>query len=114
MEYEGDFERAAGILFIYYGDLEKTIQCLHGSGNERLMLIAAALAGGIGSSLKSETWKYICKNLSYQLLDPYLRVLFGLIASDGNWSLVLSETSLPLCDRMAMALKFIDDSSVRN
>jgi hypothetical protein len=110
LEYKGDFEKAAGMLFLYHGDLEKTIECLSSSGDERLILIAAALAGGLGS--KSNLWKNLCKNLSYQLRDPFLRFLFGLISCDGNWSLVLNETSLPLEDRMLIALKFLDDSLV--
>ena len=32
--------------------------------------------------------------------------------ANGNWSLVLNETSLPLEDRMLIALKFLDDSLV--
>jgi hypothetical protein len=80
------------------------------------MLVAAALAGGFGRSIEESNrtiWKGLCRNLSFQLQDAYLRALFGLLASEGNWGLVLSEsTSLPLCDRMVMALRFLDDQAL--
>lgn len=110
LEYNGEFERAAGLLFFHHADLGKTIECLNGSGDERLILIAAALAGGLGA--KSFLWKSLCKNLSYQLRDSFLRLLFGLISCDGDWGMVLNETSLSLCDRMIIALKFLDDTKL--
>jgi WD repeat-containing protein mio len=80
------------------------------------MLVAAALAGGFGRATDEPNrniWKGLCRNLSFQLQDAYLRALFGLLASDGNWELVLSEsTSLPLCDRMVMSLRFLDDHAL--
>jgi hypothetical protein len=78
------------------------------------MLIAAALAGGFGrdGGSNKHLWKGICRNLSFQIQDPYIRVLFGLLASDGNWLAVLNESSLPLIDRMIMALRFLNDSDL--
>ncbi|KAJ3274816.1 hypothetical protein HDV01_002020 [Terramyces sp. JEL0728] len=96
IEYDGEFEKAAGLTFLYYADLSKTIECLNSSRNERLMLVAAALAGGFGN-LSNESnrniWKSLCKNLSYQLADPYLRALFGIMSSEGNWSLLKNYVS---------------------
>jgi hypothetical protein len=80
------------------------------------MLVATALAGGFGKVAgdgSRQIWKGLCRNLSFQLRDAYLRVLFGFLASEGNWNLVLSETTaLPLHDRMIIALRFLDDSSL--
>lgn len=116
MELDGEFEKAAGLTFLYFADLNKTIECLNASKQERLILVAAALAGGFGKSPSSDSnkavWKSLCKSLSHQLKDPYLKALFTLMASEGSWSLVLSETSLPLCDRMVMALRFLEDGAV--
>lgn len=122
MEYAGNFEKAAGLTFLYHADLGQTIECLNSSRSrfnayidERLMLVAAALAGGFSQrsmGSKMDVWKSLVRNLSYQLQDPYLRALFALMASDGDWLLVLGETSLPLTDRMVMALRFLNDHEV--
>ncbi|KAJ3324946.1 hypothetical protein HDV06_005534 [Boothiomyces sp. JEL0866] len=115
IEYDGEFEKAAGLTFLYYADLSKTIECLNASRNERLMLVAAALAGGFGNLSNDSDrniWKSLCKNLSYQLADPYLRAMFGIMSSEGNWNLVLAETSLPLYERMIMALLFLNDQEL--
>ena len=31
LEYNGDFEKAAGFTFLYYADLNRTIECLNSS-----------------------------------------------------------------------------------
>lgn len=82
------------------------------------MLVGAALAGAFGNTGKSVQgdgkmlWKEIVRSLSFNLRDPYLRVLFALLASNGNWMLVLNETSLPLSDRMVMAFRFLNDTDL--
>ncbi|KAI8893401.1 hypothetical protein BC833DRAFT_624917, partial [Globomyces pollinis-pini] len=117
IENQGDFEKAAGLTFLYYADLSRTIDCLNTSRDERLMLVAAALAGGFGkfsSSSNRSIWQSLCRNLSYQLQDPYLRALFCLMATEGDWSQVLGESSLPLSDRMVMALRFLDDTELHS
>jgi hypothetical protein len=99
----------------YIVEIRKTVECLIESGDERLALVATALAGGLGQSASSSNtiWKSLCRKLSQQLTDSYLKVLFGFLASDGDWNLVLNETALPLQDRMLIALRFLNDGSVR-
>jgi hypothetical protein len=31
LEYQGDFEKAAGLVFLYHADLSRTIECLNSS-----------------------------------------------------------------------------------
>jgi hypothetical protein len=80
------------------------------------MLVAAGLAGAFGRTTDDANrniWKGLCRNLSFQLQDGFLRALFGLLASEGNWTLVLNEsTSLSLSDRMIIALRFLDDQAL--
>lgn len=61
----------------------------------------------------NHTWKDICESLSSDMADrPYLRAIFAYIASN-DWYRVLDEPGLPLRERMAIALRVLDDDQVR-
>lgn len=58
------------------------------------------------------TWKEIIESLSNDMVDsPYLRVIFAYIASN-DWYRVLDEPGLPLRERMAIALRVLDDDQM--
>ena len=82
---------------------------------ERLKLVATALAGyaSMPTGAPSSTlWQEMCKTLSTELQDPYLRSMFALIASSGDWNVVLQEEGLSIRDRVGVALRFLDDDAV--
>lgn len=75
--------------------------------------MAAILASyqAIGTST-SDIWKDICESLSNDMMErPYLRSIFAYIASN-DWYRVLDEPGLPLRERMAVALRVLDDEQV--
>lgn len=62
----------------------------------------------------NDVWKDICESLSNDMTDrPYLRAIFAYIASN-DWYRVLDEPGLPLRERMAIALRVLDDDQVKD
>lgn len=81
-----------------------------------MKLVSATLAGYITGihDLHSQTnsiWSDMCKRLSHEMRDPYLRAIYSYIAS-GNWLDLLREEELSLQDRIGIALRFLDDEEV--
>jgi hypothetical protein len=59
------------------------------------------------------TWQELCKSLSEDMVDrPYLKAIFAYIASN-DWSVILNMKELPLCERMAVALRILEDEEVK-
>lgn len=75
----------------------------------KLILVATALAGALGNSSQGPIWRNLCLSLSSQMKGTYLRILFGLLATEGDWVSVLSGVDLPLLEGMAVALRFLDN-----
>lgn len=72
-------------------------------------ILASYQASGANTS---DIWKDICESLSNDMIDrPYLRSIFAYIASN-DWYRVLDEPGLPLRERMAIALRVLDDEQV--
>ncbi|RIA86881.1 hypothetical protein C1645_778580 [Glomus cerebriforme] len=86
--------------------------------DERLKLVSAALAGYAinnhdTASQANSLWNKMCRNLSHEMRDPYLRAMFSYIAS-GDWLDVLQEKELSLQDRIGIALRFLDDEELND
>lgn len=110
----GQYEKAAGIALFQTGNLLHTVHVLNSSQDERLQLVATALASCANNpSFVQPMWQKMCMNLSLDMKDPYIRSMFGLIASGGDWNVVLGEKGLSLCDRIGVALRFLNDEDVR-
>jgi hypothetical protein len=75
--------------------------------------MSAVLAGyQAGGANTNSTWKDICESLSIDMANrPYLRAIFAYIASN-DWYRVLDEPELPLGERMAIALRVLNDEEV--
>lgn len=72
-------------------------------------ILASYQAGGTDTNA---SWKDICESLSNDMADrPYLRAIFAYIASN-DWYRILDEPGLPLRERMAVALRVLDDEQV--
>ena len=69
----------------------------------------AALTMGAGSSPRSSELLGHCERLVVRLQDPYLRAMLTHLAVSEDWSEVLEEESLPLRERLAIALQFLSD-----
>ncbi|RKO92417.1 hypothetical protein BDK51DRAFT_28702, partial [Blyttiomyces helicus] len=108
MEMEGQYEKAAGWALFHSSSLTRAIKALNASKNERLKLVATALAGYSSTRTSddaSSLWQDLCRSLSAELTDPYLRAMFALIASNGDWTAVLQEKGLSIKDRIGVALR---------
>jgi hypothetical protein len=58
------------------------------------------------------TWQELCQSLSDDMVGrPYLKAIFAYIASN-NWSVILNMKELPLSERMAVALRILEDDEV--
>jgi hypothetical protein len=72
-------------------------------------ILASYQAGGTNTN---DTWKDICESLSNDMADrPYLRAIFAYVASN-DWYRILDEPGLPLRERMAVALRVLNDEQV--
>ncbi len=72
--------------------------------------LSLALAGFSNGGL-GESWGETVRELAHHLDDPYARAILAFVRN-GDWSDVLAETSLPLRDRVAVALMHRDDSDL--
>ncbi|KND02899.1 uncharacterized protein SPPG_01978 [Spizellomyces punctatus DAOM BR117] len=115
MEAAGEYEKAAGWALFHSSSLTRAVQALNASKDERLKLVATALAGYStvpSNKSGSKLWQDLCRSLSSDLKDPYLRSMFALIASDGDWRIVLQERGLSMKDRIGIALRFLNDEDL--
>ncbi|ODV85552.1 hypothetical protein CANARDRAFT_176000 [[Candida] arabinofermentans NRRL YB-2248] len=105
-------ERAAGWA-VFHGDIARAVQILADSKKESYRIMSTAIAGyfAFKDSQVNNTWKDQCRKLSSDLENPYLRVIFAYIA-DSNWWDVLDDSSLPLRERLGVALRFLSDSEL--
>ncbi|ORX45946.1 WD40 repeat-like protein [Piromyces finnis] len=121
LERVGEFEKAAGWAIFHLSSLERAIKALNSSNYENHKLVATALAGftNNNNNNNNNVWKELCKSLSFDLVDPYLRSIFRLLSNpSGNekdsWNIILNEPGLSLSDRVAIALRFLNDNDLDN
>ncbi|KAI9264074.1 hypothetical protein BDA99DRAFT_559383 [Phascolomyces articulosus] len=117
LESRGDYDQAAGWAF-FCGLTDRAIQALgseRGSGqdDQQRKLMSAVLAGfQPGAVNVNPTWRELCESLSQDMVDrPYLRVIFAYISSN-DWFRVLDEPLLSLKERVAVALRVLDDEQL--
>lgn len=108
----GFYEKAAGWA-VFHGNVNRAIEILASSKKERLRLISTAVAGYLAykTSNVNSPWKDQCRKMASELDDPYLRAIFAFIA-DNDWWDVLDEHSLPLRERLGVALRFLSDKDL--
>lgn len=120
-ELEGIFTRLSATGYstkaaawaVFFGDVRRSVQILSQAKNATLRLMATAISGYLvqKSSTEDNLWKDQCRGLSTELDDPYLRAIFAYIADDDWWG-VLDETSLPLRERIGVALRYLPDKEL--
>lgn len=100
----GDLQEAAALAFLKEGNIEQSVDILTSSSDEKLILLAAALTG---SQFQTDGRRALCQKLSAQNYHPYLRVIFGLLATQGDWKTVLESRDLPFVESVALALVYM-------
>lgn len=73
-------------------------------------LLAMAIAGAAKGDTDSD-WEETCAEIAKELTDPYARAILALV-SKGDWNSVLQETTLPLRDRVEVALRWLSDDEL--
>ncbi|KAI9317907.1 WD40-repeat-containing domain protein [Dichotomocladium elegans] len=117
LESRGEYDKAAG--WAFFGGLpHRAIQALNsgrgsGENDQQRKLMSAVLAGFQPNTLaENPTWRALCESLSEDMVDrPYLRAIFAYISSN-DWFRVLNEPKLSLKERVAVALRVLDDQQL--
>lgn len=76
LEFDGKYERAAGLSLFYNADIPRAVKTLEMSSDEKLKLVATTLAGYSGviaSGSDISVWKELCKSLGKDATNPYIR-----------------------------------------
>jgi hypothetical protein len=60
----------------------------------------------------SPNWKSLCGSVSSEINNPFLRSIFGLIASSGDFYAILNDKELSLRDRLGIAFRILSDQMV--
>ncbi|KAJ1980840.1 hypothetical protein H4R34_002310 [Dimargaris verticillata] len=113
MEAEGQYEKAAGWA-LFHDCHERCIQALRNSGKDHLEMMAMALAAHAARVVDRsnhhymEEWKAMNHKFMQATDNPYLRAIFKYY-HDENWTAVLEERGLSMKERLAIALRFLDD-----
>ena len=118
LEKNGEFAKAAGWA-LFHNDIPRCIRSLS-LGGERMKLMSTAVAGylahlssnagGAGGG-GSNVWKDLCRSMSIELGDPYLRAIFAYV-SNGDWIDVLDDVGLPIKERLGIAIRFLKDEDL--
>lgn len=84
-------------------------------GGKNLLFIGLALSLQVNGApvLRKEDWDSSMSDLSGMSDDPYLRAIYALI-STGDWRAIANEASLPMRDRVGVALHNLDDTELPN
>lgn len=108
----GYYEKAAGWA-VFHGKVNRAVEILASSKKERLRLVSTAIAGYLAYKdiNVNSPWKDQCRRMALEMDNPYLRAIFAFVA-DSDWSDVLDEHSLPLRERLGVALRYLSDKDL--
>lgn len=108
----GQYEKAAGWA-VFHGKVNRAVEILASSKKERLRLVSTAVAGYLAYKdiNVNSPWKDQCRRMALEMDNPYLRAIFAFVA-DSDWSDVLDENSLPLRERLGVALRYLSDKDL--
>lgn len=112
LEAEGDFEKAAGHA-VFHNDVARAVDALAKSRRKSHRLMATAVAGYLAykNVVENNVWREQCRRLASEASTPYLRAIFAYVA-DGSWLDVVDDPSLPLTERLGVALRFLPKKEV--
>jgi len=75
------------------------------------MALDIKLQSNVVVELDTTEWGKALENHPQMAEDPYLRAIYGYITT-GDWAVIAGETSLPLRDRVGVALRKFDDDKL--
>ena len=99
---------------LFEGLPAQAVQILKNGGTELLFVAMALdlkLKSGASLGLDTGSWATALENHPEMANDPYLRAIYGYITT-GDWKVIADETSLPLRDRVGVALRHFDDETL--
>ncbi|THH10667.1 hypothetical protein EW145_g1164 [Phellinidium pouzarii] len=111
-EKEGKHSQAAcWLLFTNQGG--RAIDMLMKSKNESHQMMSGTFAAMLqsGSSSRNHELRDYCERLIVKLQDPHFRIMLSYIVFN-DWSDVVEEEALPLRERIAIALRFLEDKDL--
>jgi len=111
-EKEGKQAQAAcWLLFTNQG--ARAIDVLMRSKTESHQMMSGTLAVLLqsGSSSKNHEMHIHCEKLVNRLQDPHFRIMVSYVVFN-DWSDVMEEQALPMRERLAIALRFLDDKAL--
>lgn len=113
LEAKGHFTKAAAWA-IFEKKPKRAVESLK-RGGKSLLFIGLALSLQVKGAppLEKDEWDYNMSDLSDMADDPYLRAIYALITT-GDWRAIANEASLPLRDRVGVALHNLDDIELPN
>ncbi|SLM35570.1 WD40/YVTN repeat-like-containing domain [Lasallia pustulata] len=101
----------AAALAIIHDKIKLAFQALrNGNATPAHRLLSLGLAGFVKGET-DDTWDETVKDIAKELHDPYARAILALVG-DGDWHDVLGEASLPLRDRVGVALMYLSDKEL--
>ncbi|KAH9892448.1 hypothetical protein C8Q73DRAFT_761814 [Cubamyces lactineus] len=101
----------AACWLVFTGQNKQAVDMLMRSKDESHHMMSGMVAAlTTGSSRNPELVQH-CERLIVRLQDPYLRALLTHLTVR-DWTEVLEEDSLPLRERLAIALQFLDDKDI--
>ena len=107
---QGQNTRAAALAIIHDQPKMAFLALRKGSASLPHRELSLALAGFVKGTT-DDTWDETVREVAKQLDDPYARAILALV-SYGDWHDVLAEASLPLRDRVGVALMYLDDQEL--
>jgi len=115
LEGEGKYTTAAA--WALFDGYPKIAVDILKRGGKDLLFVAMALDIKLKSNatvnLDSQEWSRALEDHPQMADDPYLRAIYGYITT-GNWDAIADETSLPLRDRVGVALRNFGDDQLTN
>lgn len=112
LQKRGLYAQAAGWA-VFHGDVPRAVEALAASRSQRNQMMSTAVAGYLAykNTTVNSPWRDLCRKMATDLDDPYMKAVFAFI-SDGEWMDVLDNTSLPLHERLGIALRFLADNEL--
>jgi hypothetical protein len=112
-EKEGDDSKAA-CWAVFIRDHRMAVEYLTRSGDERKRILAGTVAALVAAATtlapeQPNPWREPCQRMILGLDDPYLRIMLSHLLQDPWPDILRDEQALPLRDRLAIALRFLED-----
>ena len=114
LESQGKYTTAAAWA-LFEGIPQRAVEILR-KGSTDLLFVAVALAIKLGNTSSASAvdlmeWSKTLEEHPQMADDPYLRAIYGYITT-GDWTAIADESSLPLRDRVGVALRNFGDAKL--